>query len=450
MKNIEEFSPLHIFDFNGNKTIFDPNSFYLFEFKDENDENNLDIIKALYSFSKTLSAFHMNSMRRRMRKVSTIMLNLAHTCNLRCVYCFAKGGDYGKRSTLMDLEVAKRAVDFLINSNDKGARCGIVYFGGEPLTNYSVLESCTLYAEDRAKDKGLQINFQLVTNGTLLSEKIIDFIIEHKISIQISLDGPRVINDKLRPYSDGRGSFDCVHSKIIMLRQKGFTRLPVRSTITHLNCDINNIANFFYDIGFTDVKQVPVMFSADEFSLTDKDVEIIKNHYNKKADEIIKSIGHDKETNLDLFSPIVSQLCQGYKKNYYCGAGFEILAVTPDGKLYLCHRLISEKGNLDIGDIYGGIRAIPEDLLSWGAYSVDERTSCRDCWAKFFCGGGCSASAYYVHEDLSKNDETLCEIFKAIVENAIKIYYFINTMPKEYMTIEYRLGSKPVSTDKKI
>ncbi|MFZ2471600.1 MAG: radical SAM protein [Methanothrix sp.] len=447
------FSQFHIFDFFGKKILFDINSFYLFEIDCEYNKekmlesgiehgihdytNKIDLINAIFPFSIAINTFDLSVSRKRMQKIAALYLNLAYGCNMRCVYCFAGDGNYGMQNMLMDTETAKRAIDFLFKANKRGSTCYIVFFGGEPLLNYDVLKICTLYAEDKAKENNSFVTFHLVTNGTLLTEEIVQFLKNHKIVIQISLDGPSHLNDKLRQFPDGRGSFECVYSKLLMLKNLGIIYLPVRATITHYNCEIENLVKYFSKIGFTDSFLEPVMFTSDtDYSLTDEDIDTIKKQYRKKADEIIESIGNCRETDLGWFSEYISRLYNGTKKRYHCNAGISILTVTPEGKLYLCHRLAG-KNNLDVGNLNEGLKTNPLDLQYWGSISVDERKSCLNCWAKYFCGGGCDANSFLKYGNLSEKDDRFCKIFKANVENAIRIYYYINTISKENIFIEY-------------
>lgn len=451
-------APVHVFEFFGKKMLFEANSFYLFDItnlklsstNDKRGGEDPDGAAELYGeackFSHILASVDAEMRMERKKKFSSLWLNLAHNCNLKCVYCFAKGGSYGRNAALMEADVARRAVDFLIKSasKDAGLACCIYFFGGEPLLNSSTLRSCTIYAEEKAKEFGISMNFHLVTNGTLLTEELIQFLIDHKVIIQLSLDGPREINDKLRRYPDGESSYECVYSKLLMLKQMDVRNLPVRATITHHNCEIKEMARFFSEMGFTDSNLVPVMCSSDtDYSLTEGDIEVIRDQCSRKADEIINSIRTCHKTDLEWFSSYVCRLYNRQKKRYFCDAGFQSLTVTPEGKLYVCHRLVSED-DLHMGDVFEGMSAIPEQISSWGSLSVDDRPSCRSCWAKYFCGGGCAANSFFMYGDLSKNDEKYCRIIKAVAENALRIYSFLTTLPKENISIENRKKSSCV------
>jgi len=137
-----------------------------------------------------------------------LSLAVAQKCNLGCTYCYAQQGEFGGAAKNMALADAERAVDLLVDGAPPGARLNLAFLGGEPLVNRPVVQAATRRAVERAERRGVAITFSITTNGTLLTEADADFFETHGFAVTVSLDGPRAAHDALRPYKNGRGSFD--------------------------------------------------------------------------------------------------------------------------------------------------------------------------------------------------------------------------------------------------
>jgi uncharacterized protein len=171
--------------------------------------------------------------------VKALCLNVAHDCNLRCDYCFASTGDFKGARELMSLDVAKGAVDFLINNSKHRKQLEIDFFGGEPLMNWDVVRDTVSYAQNAAKEHGKSFRFTITTNGIGLTPEIEDFINEHMYNVVLSIDGRQEVNDRVRRTVAGHGSvYEIVIPKFLRLvhnrRGKSYY---VRGTFTAHNLD---------------------------------------------------------------------------------------------------------------------------------------------------------------------------------------------------------------------
>ncbi|HWI64605.1 MAG TPA: radical SAM protein, partial [Symbiobacteriaceae bacterium] len=128
----------------------------------------------------------------------SICLNVAHSCNLACTYCFADTGAYGGRVALMPKEVAFRAVDLLIHMSGARKGCEIDFFGGEPLLNWEVVRETIAYAREAGAKAGKAFIFTLTTNATLLTDEIMDELDREQVSVILSLDGRHEVHDRMR------------------------------------------------------------------------------------------------------------------------------------------------------------------------------------------------------------------------------------------------------------
>ncbi|HOR01473.1 MAG TPA: 4Fe-4S cluster-binding domain-containing protein, partial [Anaerolineae bacterium] len=180
-----------------------------------------------------------------------LTLNVAHRCNLSCVYCFAGQGPYGGEASLMNKPTAQRAIDVFLDQPSVAAKPSITFFGGEPLLNVPVIEFAIAYATREAAKRGKQISFTITTNGTLLSRRIVDLLKQHHVSIMVSIDGPKGIQDQLRrPRRSNRSSYDMVAARMKMLSQACPDHLAARATITHFNPDVRAITRHLELMGF--------------------------------------------------------------------------------------------------------------------------------------------------------------------------------------------------------
>ncbi|MBR6643269.1 MAG: thioether cross-link-forming SCIFF peptide maturase [Lachnospiraceae bacterium] len=353
--------------------------------------------------------------------VKALCLHVAHTCNLNCSYCFASQGKYHGDRALMSFEVGKRALDFLIENSGKRRNLEVDFFGGEPLMNWDVVKQLVQYARSVEKEHNKNFRFTLTTNGMLIDEDVIEFANKEMSNVVLSLDGRKEINDLKRVDYAGNGSYDKIVPKFKQLvESRGGQGYYMRGTFTHANPDFTKDVFHMADLGFTELSMEPVVSSLDDpAALTPEDLEIVKEHYEILAKEMIK---RKKEGRGFTFYHYMLDLTEGpcvYKRISGCGSGTEYMAVTPWGDLYPCHQFVGDD-KYKLGDIWQGVTndALREDFRSCNAYS---RPDCKDCWAKLYCSGGCAANAYHASGSIRGIYEPGCELFKKRIECAIMI-----------------------------
>ncbi len=351
--------------------------------------------------------------------IKALCLHVAHTCNLNCGYCFASQGKYHGDRALMSLEVGKRALDFLIENSGSRINLEVDFFGGEPLMNWDVVKELVAYAREQEKLHNKNFRFTLTTNGMLIDDDVIEFSNREMSNVVLSLDGRKEINDATRVDYAGRGSYDTIVPKFQkFVESRGGKNYYMRGTFTHANPDFTKDVFHMADLGFTELSMEPVVGAAeDAASLTAEDLEIVKEHYEILAKEMLK---RDKEGRGITFYHYMLDLTEGpciYKRISGCGSGTEYMAVTPWGDLYPCHQFVGEEA-YKLGDIWNGVTntEIREEFRSCNAYSREE---CKDCWAKLYCSGGCAANAYHASGSIRGIYEPGCELFRKRIECAI-------------------------------
>ena len=353
------------------------------------------------------------------RDIKALCLHVAHSCNLNCSYCFAGQGKYHGESALMPLEVGKRALDFLVENSGSHTNLEVDFFGGEPLMNWDVVKQLVEYARSVEKERGKNFRFTLTTNGMLIDDDVIDFANREMSNVVLSLDGRKEIHDRLRVDYAGNGSYERIVPKFQKLvAARGNKNYYMRGTFTHANPDFTKDLFHMADLGFTELSMEPVVCAPeDPAALTAEDLEIVKDQYELLARDMLR---REKEGKPITFYHYMLDLTGGpciYKRISGCGSGTEYMAVTPWGDLYPCHQFVGEEA-YKLGDIWNGVTntALREEFRSCNAYA---RPECNDCWARFYCSGGCAANAFHATGSIRGVYEAGCELFRKRMECAI-------------------------------
>ncbi len=353
--------------------------------------------------------------------VKALCLHIAHTCNLNCSYCFASQGKYHGERAVMSYEVGRRALDFLVENSGSRRNLEVDFFGGEPLLNFEVVKKLVAYARSIEKEKNKNFRFTLTTNGMLIDDDVIDFANREMSNVVLSLDGRKEIHDRFRVDYAGKGSFDTIVPKFQRLVEaRGGKNYYMRGTFTHANPDFLNDIKTMLELGFSELSMEPVVCaSGDPSELTDEDMPIVMEQYEKLAELMLE---REKEGRPFTFYHYMLDLSGGpciYKRISGCGSGTEYMAVTPWGDLYPCHQFVGDE-KFRLGDIWKGVEntAIQDEFMSCNVYA---RKECKDCWAKLYCSGGCAANAYHSTGSVKGVYEYGCKLFRKRMECAITV-----------------------------
>ena len=353
--------------------------------------------------------------------IKALCLHVSHDCNLRCKYCFASTGDFGMgRRMTMDPEVAKKAIDFVVERSGSRRNIEVDFLGGEPLMAFDTVKQTEDYARSIEKEKNKKFRFTITTNGILLNDESIDYINENMDNCVLSLDGRREVNDEMRPTPNGCGSYDVIVPKFKKLvSQRGKDRdYYVRGTFTSKNLDFSNDVLSIADEGFDQLSVEPVTSEPGTgYDLSEKDLPRIAEEYEKLVDIMQKRRKEGKGFNFFHFMVDLQQGPCVIKRLRGCGAGYEYVAVSPDGDIYPCHQFVG-RPEFKLGSIFDGTfdMNISEKFSS---LNVCSRPKCCDCWAKFYCSGGCAAANYNMNGNLEDPYEMGCELQKKRLECAI-------------------------------
>lgn len=373
--------------------------------------------------------------------LNTMTLQITQQCNLRCSYC-VYSGNYLNRSHSqkeMDIETAKKGIDFVIEHSKNSPKLNFSFYGGEPLLRFDFIKECVKYARERSEGK--EVTFNMTTNATLINDEIIEYIKENNISIAISMDGPKEIHDKNRLFANGKGSFD----KIIENAKKIKDRYPEFSD-THLGfnvvmdgeTDFNCINDFFvnYDTvkdSYVNASVVNTMgaLDEDEGKITE---DFIRKHQYEKFKVLLHELGKLKKEHV---SPIVLKDFIKTKDILHkkrevsklvpekihpggpCVPGLSRLFMDVNGQFYPCERISEESASMKIGAIDSGFDTEKiKRIVNVGELTEEK---CLNCWAYRYCTL-CASFADDNGELSGKRKSEFCSEVKDYTEKMFKTY----------------------------
>lgn len=361
--------------------------------------------------------------------LNTLVLNVTNKCNLACTYCYEYGEDkivdtrYGKQPKFMTEATAEESVEFLLAKSKGQPVARLTFFGGETLLNFPVLQRTVAYARRRAAEEGKRIEFSLTTNATLLRPEIIRWLADNEIGVTISIDGPRAVQDGLRVFHDGSGTYDVVLPKIKeLLRVHRSRPIGARVTLTEKHLDVIGIfRHLTEEIGFWEVGLAPVT-SQDhrEYAITPAGKDRMLAQFEELAREWLAHALRDEHHGFSNARDTIEEIHKGVSKAYGCGAGLGLMGVATDGSVALCHRFAGSPEHT-LGHVSSGV-----DRRRQGRFLVDHhiaaKTDCHTCWARPICSGGCYHEAHVRYGDSSRPNLHYCTWVRSWTHTCLEIY----------------------------
>ncbi|HHY69997.1 MAG: thioether cross-link-forming SCIFF peptide maturase [Bacillota bacterium] len=351
-------------------------------------------------------------------------LNVAHDCNLVCRYCFASQGRFGGNPMLMSAETARRAIDFLIDGSGSRRYLDVDFFGGEPLLAFDAVKDAIFYASRQGQKRGKEFRFTITTNCTLLSKDIIDFLNQWNVSVILSLDGRPETHNRMRKYREGGQSHDdAIRNALKLVESRNGTDYYIRGTYTRYNLDFYNDVKYLYDAGFRRLSLEPVVGVDADWAIRAEDLAALEQSYLHLVDFWQECFAKGDPLEFYHFEIGLTHGVCAERRITGCGAGYEYLAVTPEGDIYPCHQLVGQN-EFAMGSIfapsYSKMSALGKRFYD---ARVPNKPTCKECWARYLCGGGCHAGALGSTGNIMKPDPLSCSIMKLRLEFALYIQY---------------------------
>lgn len=354
--------------------------------------------------------------------VNTLVLHVTESCNLMCRYCYHEPGRPQPRAARsMDRLTARAAVDFLFEQSGSLRDLVLVFFGGEPLLNFKLISGTVAYANEKAMQCGKRIDYAVTTNGTLLTDRHIGFLLEHRFGTTISMDGQEPVHDRFRRFPDGSPSYRAILPGLEKLLGKR-DRKPVVARVT-LARDVGDLsASLFHllDLGFSEVGFAPVTTGEKPFQLTRSGMADLLDQFREMAAVFVRRALEDRFLGFTNLVDLLVNLHEGEVRTYPCGAGLGMFSVAPRGGLFLCQRLTQE-ASARMGDVFTGFDR--EKVAGFRRNAgLANKSDCKGCWAASICSGGCYHEAMVRQGDLLSPNLHYCSWIKAWVETGLSVY----------------------------
>jgi uncharacterized protein len=361
--------------------------------------------------------------------LNTMVLNVTNKCNLACTYCYEYGEDkivdtqYGDQPKFMTEDTAEESVDFMLAESKGQPVAHLTFFGGETLLNFPVLQRTVAYARRRAAEEGKRVEFSLTTNATLLRPEIIQWLADNQVGVTISIDGPKEVQDGLRVFHNGKGTYDVVLPKIKELLQVHRSRpIGARVTLTQKNMNVLEIfRHLTQEIGFWEVGLAPVTAHDNrDYAITSDGKDDMLRQFEELANEWLECALRDEHHGFSNVKDTIEEIHKGVSKAYGCGAGLGLMGVATDGNVSLCHRFAGSPEHT-LGNVRDGVdREKQEQFLV--DHHIASKTDCHTCWARPICSGGCYHEAHTRYGDSSHANLHYCTWVRSWTHTCLEIY----------------------------
>jgi uncharacterized protein len=365
--------------------------------------------------------------------VRALSLAVAQKCNLGCAYCYAQQGSFGGPARQMGDQTALDAVELLFADASPGERFNLSFLGGEPLLNRPAIHAATERALALAAERGATVTFSITTNGTQLTSQDADFFEAHGFAVTVSLDGVGAVNDALRPFRSGRGSYDTVLRRVrpLLDRQRQM-QVSARVTVTPLNLALRATLDEFVALGFHSVGFSPLLRSpAGEGEMQHPELETMLEQMVECGEEFERRVVAGRRYPFANMVNALREIHRGTHRPYPCGAGAGYLGVSAEGQLAACHRFVGDEDGA-MGDLAGGVDR--ERQARWlQDRHVHRQEPCRRCWARYMCGGGC-------HHEVIRRGRPACDYIRAWLHYCLSAYGRLRTDRPDYLTGEIAPG----------
>ncbi|MCG8549838.1 MAG: radical SAM protein [Desulfobacterales bacterium] len=354
--------------------------------------------------------------------INTLVLHVTRACNLMCRYCYHDDGNGTHFSSAsMDRAVARQAVDFLFDNSGNLPALVLVFFGGEPLLNPKLISETIAYADKKAAGSGKKISYAMTTNGTILTDKVIAFIREHRIGMTVSIDGTRAAHDRFRRFPDGSPSYDVILPGVKRLLDTG-TAKPVvaRVTLAKAVGDIHQSLAHLLDLGFAEAGFSPVTTSEEGFMLDKGQMDVLLDQFQTLSDLFVEMALENRFLGFTNLVDLLVNLHEGEVRHYPCGAGMGMFSVDPQGGLFLCQRLTHDQA-AHMGDVFNGFNRTKLAGFRKDA-GLSNKKPCQGCWAASICAGGCYHEAGIRQGSLVSPNLHYCQWIKSWIETGLNAY----------------------------
>jgi uncharacterized protein len=343
-------------------------------------------------------------------------------CNMACTYCYNRfESNRARSSSDMSDRTLERLITFMKAHRQGKSPQSILFIGGETLMNMDLIRKAIPY-RDEYLGEGSDLFLSVTTNGTLLTEEIIDFCSDCGITIKLTLDGDEKLHDRCRVFPDGKGSYKVIAARLplLLFRHRNPAKY-VTTTIDTIADGPQELILRFAAMGFNQVQLTEKYHEGgrvmEEHSHHNDDYRAI---YRDMADFLYHRIRSRLYFFIIPLSEVLQKLAGRVPSFFPCDAGSGALGVGTDGSLYPCHHFFGNR-DFQVGNVDDGMVSM-KDLEPYRV-PVTRRDTCAACWARFLCGGPCYHRSFAELGDPWRCIEWECERKRVLYEEMIVLYH---------------------------
>lgn len=352
--------------------------------------------------------------------IRAITINVNQICNLKCVYCAAGGdGTYGEPTNQIAVEKTLPQIKFLLDQLKEGQKFSITFVGGEPLLHPDAVFAIYQYAQSESKKRGIIPGMTVVTNGTLLTGRTLDLVRSMQLHLTVSIDGPKEINDLVRPTKNNSSSTDLT---LAGLKSLADDRGNILSIGLSAVCSAQNTKMFKIYKYFKTLNPDWMEFN---FAYSEKSTEAQRTYISEMnliAEDTWQNGGETELRKIKQFDHYFHLIDGQQRIENHCGAGKSYLMVDAKNKFYTCPWVVGDRD-----EVVGENEQLDPVKLSKYSKSLIELNNCQTCWARHLCGGGCM----YIHKahtgSKHTKDDLFCERTRSLLLTTLLYYKLSRT-----------------------
>lgn len=380
---------------------------------------------------------------------NVIILQLTQKCNLKCKYCAYEQGTVElqrmESNNHMTLKTAKQAIDFLYSRSEKCDTVDICFYGGEPLLEYNLIQNLVLYCEEKFQNK--KIAFNITTNGTLLTNEMLEFMANHRFSITVSLDGPESIHNINRISKNNKLTFNIVENnlkKMIKALKGSNSTIRINSVLDgtgdlilydeymrrYTNMGLNVSAVIIDKVFLPNFQEVNSVF-IEQYNY--RKFLCVLSVFNIEMKITIPLSCREFYEKLKNSFEIIN--INGLKETVYptgrCDIGNKRMYVDVNGNILPCEKISEKDEQFYIGDIWNGfdIKKI-DHIINQPSKRYED---CKRCYGITKCN---LCARYIVNEDMVFGKENLyCKTTLNSVDEYFKLLVLFNEIKENKMIV---------------
>ncbi len=363
---------------------------------------------------------------------------MTSSCNLRCVYCWndhgqysnsiflkgkAKGSEKHNTGVQMPVAIALRAVDTLVKLRGNYKDLVVDFYGGEPLLNIETLMATVDYCRENQSKWKVNFHFLLATNGTLLTPSMAKKLLNRGVQIAVSIDGPKAVHDRNRPFINRQGSFETISAHLKEMPKAVLKRLVGRTTVTPFFPDMVKLYEHLRKLGF---ERIEIFESEDachkispsqesSFFSTEENYKLLCKAYERLAlryiDDVVSGNLNYSKTFFNRFFKLMQRLYYNQEITGGCPAAKGQIAVSVDGGIYPCTSFLGIK-DFELGNVNYGFEAGKYERFIANTNRRFEYCQ-KDCDLFSLCRstGSCLNVNYFFNQDPAVPHKKSCALF---------------------------------------